>query len=101
MIIEGYGDEAVPVLDQVDVQPPANVQVVKRLAEDLRVLAMLANLKVPPLRKLRGYSQAKVLYGFGDSSGNGFGWSIYFHDEIRYEHGLWLETLSEDHSNYK
>jgi hypothetical protein len=42
-----------------------------------------------------------VLYGFGDSSGNGFGWSIYFGNDIRYEHGLCSETLREEHSNYK
>jgi hypothetical protein len=41
------------------------------------------------------------LYGSGDSSGNDFGWSIYFGEEIRYEHGLWSETLCEEHSNYK
>jgi hypothetical protein len=41
------------------------------------------------------------LYGFGDSSGNGFGWSIDFGGYIRYEHGLWSETLCEEHSNYK
>jgi hypothetical protein len=52
------------------------------------VFTILAELEVPPLRRLRGSSQAKVLYDFGDSSGNGFGWSIDFGEEIKYEHGL-------------
>jgi hypothetical protein len=42
-----------------------------------------------------------VLCGFGDSSGNDFGWSIDFGEEIRYKHGLWYEALCEEHSDYK
>jgi hypothetical protein len=65
------------------------------------VLTMLTELEVPPLRRLRGSSQVKVLYGFGDSSRNGFGWSLDFGNEIRYEHGMCSETLSEENYNYK
>jgi hypothetical protein len=101
MRMEGYEDEAAPDLGQYAVIPPSTVKAAKRLADDLRVLTMLTNLEVPPLRRLRGSSKLKVLYGFGDSSGNGFGWSIDFGEEIRYEHGLWSETLCEEHSNYK
>jgi hypothetical protein len=43
----------------------------------------------------------QCVVGFGDYSGNGFGWSIDFGGEIIYEHGLWSETLSKEHSNYK
>jgi hypothetical protein len=101
MSMEGYEDEAAPNLGQSAVLPPATVKAAKRLADDLRVLTMLTNPEVPPLRRLRGSSKLKVLYGFGDSSGNCFGWSIDFGEEIRYEHGLWSETLCEEHSNYK
>jgi hypothetical protein len=101
MSMEGYGDEAAPVLGQGSVQPPGKVWAVTRLADDLRVLTMLTNLEVPHLWRFWGFSQPKVLYGFGNSSGNGFGWSIDVGDEIRYEHGLCSETLSEEHSNYK
>jgi hypothetical protein len=64
----------------------------RRLVVDLRILTMLTmltDLEVPPLWRLWGSSHAKVVYGFVDSSVNGFGWSIDFGDDIRYEHGLW------------
>jgi hypothetical protein len=101
MSMEGYEDEAAPVLDQAAFQPPAMAKAAKRLAVDLRVLTMLTDLEVPPLRRLIGSSKLKVLYGFGDSSGSGFGWSIDFGYEIRYENGMWSQTLCEEHSNYK
>jgi hypothetical protein len=62
---------------------------------------MLMDLEVHPSRRMRGSSLANVLHGFGNSSGNGFCWRIYFDKAIRYEHGLWSGTLSEEHSNYK
>jgi hypothetical protein len=99
MRMEGYEDEADPDLGQSAVIPPLTVKAAKSLADDLRVLTMLTALEVPPLRRLRSSSKLKVLYGFGDSSGNDFGWSIDFKEEIRYEHGLWSETLCEEHSN--
>jgi hypothetical protein len=68
---------------------------------DLRVLPMIMVHEFPPLRRLRGSSRAKVRYAFGDSSGNGFGWSIDFGKESSYEHGLGSETLREEHSNYR
>jgi hypothetical protein len=101
MSMEGYEDEAAHNLGQSAALSPSTVKAAKRLADDLRVLTMLTNPEVPPLRRLRGSLKLKVLYGFGDSSGNGFGWSIDFGEEIRYEHGLWSETLCEEHSNYK
>jgi hypothetical protein len=90
MSMEGYEDEAAPALGQSAVLPPSMVKAAKRLADDLRVLTMITDLEVPPLRRLRGSSKLKVLYGFGDSlgngfgdsSGHGFGWSIYFGEEI-------------------
>jgi hypothetical protein len=101
MIMEGYEDEAAPTLGQSAVLPPLMVKAAKRLADDLRVLTMLTALEVPPLRRLRGSSKLKVLYGLGDSSRNCFGWSIDLGEEIKYEHGLWYENLCEEHSNYK
>jgi hypothetical protein len=101
MSMEGYDDEAALVLEHAAVQPPAKLRAARHLAEDLRILTMLTDLEVPPLQRLWGSSHAKVLSGFGDSSGKDFGWSIDFGDEIRYEHGVWSETLSEEHSNYK
>jgi hypothetical protein len=61
MSMEGYGDEADPVLDQAAVQPPAKVRAATHLAEDLRVLTMLTNLEVPPLQRLWSSSQVNVL----------------------------------------
>jgi elongation factor P--beta-lysine ligase len=101
MSMEGYEVESAPALGQSAVIPPLKVKAVKRLADDTRVLTMLTSLEVPPLRRLIGSSKLKVLYGFGDSSRNGFGWSIDFGEEIRFEHGLWYETVCEEHSNYK
>jgi hypothetical protein len=44
------------------------VKAAKRLADDLRVVIMLTDLEVPPMRRRRGSLKLKVLYGFGDSS---------------------------------
>jgi hypothetical protein len=99
--MESYEDEAAPDLGQAAVRPPSTVKAENRLADGLWVLTTLTDLEVPSLRRLRGSSKLKVMYGFGDSSGNGFGWSIYFGEEIIYEHGMWSETLCEEHSNYK
>jgi hypothetical protein len=101
MSMEGYDDEAYPALGQYAVLPPLTMKAATRLADNLRMLTTLTTPEVPPLRRLRGSSKLKVLYGFGDSSGNDFGWSIEFGEDIRYEHGLWSETLCEEHSNDK
>jgi hypothetical protein len=99
--MEGYDNDNAPVLDKEPIMLPTNVNAANRLSKDFGVLTMLMELKIPPLRRLIGSSQAKVLYGFWDSLENSFGWSIDFGEDIRYEHGLWSEMLSEEHSNYK
>jgi hypothetical protein len=69
--VECYCNDADPILDQFLNQPPTKVKATKHLYEELWVLTMLMELEVPPLRRRRGSSPAKVLYGIGDSTGNG------------------------------
>jgi hypothetical protein len=76
-------------------EPPRLVADVDRLQADLSVLEMLKSNECPPLRRIRASSTVKVMYGFGDASKGGFGWSIDFGDGVRYEFGEWCEDIQK------
>jgi hypothetical protein len=42
-----------------------------------------------------------VVYGFGDASKGGFGWSIDFGNGVRFECGEWCEDIQGESSNYR
>jgi hypothetical protein len=42
-----------------------------------------------------------VVYGFGDDSKAGFGWSIDFGNGVRFEIGEWHEDIQGESSNYR
>jgi hypothetical protein len=69
---------------------PLWVYPVSRLQDDLDCLLELTEAETPPRRKVRMTSQARVIYGFGDASKQGFGASIELPDKnIFWRFGQW------------
>jgi hypothetical protein len=69
---------------------PLLVYPVSRLHDDLDCLLELTEADAPPRRKVRMTSQARVIYGFGDASKQGFGASIELPDKnIFWRFGQW------------
>jgi hypothetical protein len=64
-------------------EPPRLVLAVPRLRDNLKVLIQLTEAEAPPLRRVRASRKAKILYGFQDYSGSGFGWCIDFGYGVR------------------
>jgi hypothetical protein len=81
--------------------PPGQVKTVPRLLPDLKVMIELTSAEDPLLRRVRARSKVNILYYYGDASGSGFGWCIYFGDGVRYELGEWCELIQEATSNYR
>jgi hypothetical protein len=81
--------------------PPMLVLYVPILSVDLKVLIQLTEAEATPLRRVRASRKAQIVYGFGDTSGSGFGWCIDFGDGVRYELGEWCDEIQEASSNYR
>jgi hypothetical protein len=84
-----------PELGLVDLesQEPRRVFPVPRLKHDLNCLSNLTSAEVPPLRRVRMKLHAKVMYGFGDASKQGFGTSIELPDKkLMWRYGQWRLT---------
>lgn len=95
---------------QKGVGAPGEVRAVERLKEDVMVLNQMFQCDTPSLRLIRGYSLARILYGFGDASGAGFGsswvnWCVGTEDEeiksVRYRFGRWGKEGEATSSNYR
>jgi hypothetical protein len=81
--------------------PPCLVKAADRLEADMEVLCMLTSSEPPPLRRIRASIIIKVVYGLGDASKGGFGWSIDFGNGVRFEFGEWCEDIQEKSTNYR
>jgi hypothetical protein len=78
---------------------PAFVKPVPRLRSDVRSLIELTSSMTPPHRKVRMSKQARVMYGFGDASKQGFGTTIEFPDKhIYWKHGQWRSEIDIEQS---
>jgi hypothetical protein len=82
-------------------KPPARVKWVPRLPADVQVLSDLLVGKEPHRRYVLPREGCKVVYGFGDASGSGFGSSLEIDGEISYRHGQWNEDHQEKSSNFR
>jgi hypothetical protein len=94
---------------------PKFVFPVPRFKDDLDCLMRLTESSTPPLRRVRMTSQAKVMYGFGDASKEGFGASIQLpnhnivwrfgqwrlKDEQILHQGVEMNMIKERSSNYR
>jgi hypothetical protein len=98
-------------------EPPRKVRIVTQFARDIRVLRDMFVRPSPTKRLIRGKRIARVLYGFGDASGAGFGtsWEVLDHGKrdktgdsttteeikISYRFGRWGQEGIDTSSNYR
>jgi hypothetical protein len=88
---------------------PTKVRVVPRLVEDVQVLEAMFQEPTPSLRLVRGGNIVKVVYGFGDASGAGFGSSWVDCDvgenssnrRVHYRFGRWGSDTDGKSSNFR
>jgi hypothetical protein len=82
-----------------DMEAPVLVKAVPRFAADLEALVKLYKADSPPLRAVRCQESGTFLYGFGDASGQALGASVQVADDIRYQYGQWVATVTEEESS--
>ena len=80
---------------------PTLVSAKPRLFEDVKALRELTSSPKPPLRRIRATSSRSVYYGFGDASGSAFGAALQhaYAQEVHFEYGQWLTTVTEEESS--
>ena len=83
------------------VKPPKDVMSAPRLYDDVYALKLLFKEKEPVKRRVRLSQRAVAFYGFADASGQGFGSMLLLGSSVRYRHGQWTVTLSEESSNFR
>jgi hypothetical protein len=83
---------------------PSMIRVVQRLEDDINGLRLMFQEQTPSLRLIRGFSVARVLYGFGDASGAGFGASWVSEEieatgnrAVHYRFGRWEARVRASH----
>jgi hypothetical protein len=73
-----------------------------RFLADLLALTALSNFPSPPLRLVRGKVIFAAMYGFGDASGKGFGFtSDNGSGDVGYRIGTWGKDAENESSNYR
>jgi hypothetical protein len=84
-----------------DMEAPVLVKAVPHFAADLEALVKLCKADSPSLRAVRCRESGTFLYGFGDASGQAFGASVRVQvaDDIRYQCGQWVATVTEEESS--
>ena len=53
----------------------------------------------PILKRIRCSRTGRVMYGFGDAPGAGFGATIQIGQEIKFEYGQWASQISKEESS--
>jgi hypothetical protein len=87
--------------EETTIQAPVNLKPVPRLKDDLRALLVLTTSLSPLLRLVRPTSVRTVRYGFGDTSGSGFGSTFSAEDAILYRHGIWGVDEASNSFNWR
>jgi hypothetical protein len=84
------------------------VRGVSRLEEDIEVLKIMFQRQTPSRRLIRGFNVARVMYGFGDASGAGFGSSWVSGTvgeeqsrKVHYRFGRWGSESDGRSSNFR
>jgi hypothetical protein len=80
-------------------ETPRLVITVPRLEQYLKALLALTDPLVPPERAVRSKHLLQVCYGFGDTSGQGFGSIILLDGTVEWESGSWKEFYKTESSN--
>ena len=83
------------------VAPTKFIKPLARLKADFLRLKDFTSTEAPPKVIKRRNKTGTALYGFGDSSGQGFGNAIEVNGKIYAEFGQWSSELESKHSNYK
>jgi hypothetical protein len=79
---------------------PKVVKPVPRLESDIAALKRLTQFDSAPKRQVRMKHRMRVMYGFGDASGTGFGSTIRMSNgEIVWKSGVWSRTMVEEHNS--
>jgi hypothetical protein len=87
--------------DYVDIPIPKRARPVMRFRHDLFSLGELLSSSKPPLVTVRTNVVYKILYGFGDASGKGFGSTMVTTNGIKHRIGLWGADDESELSNWK
>jgi len=74
---------------------------VPRLLDDLKALQELTDFPSPRLRVVRSKVVLTAVYGFGDASSGGFGFSVERPDGIQVRYGIWGRDEETASSNYR
>ena len=82
-------------------EPGATVDIKPRLRSDVEALLKLTNPEAPPKVTRRVKRAGTVCYGFGDSSGAGFGNCISIDNVNHAKYGTWSHKFENAHSNFK
>ena len=80
---------------------PPTVKAAEGLESDLLALDSLFSASTPVLRFIRGTKLYKLIYGFGDASGAGFGGSWEVKGTLKYRYGLWGSDMDDSSSNFR
>jgi hypothetical protein len=87
---------------------PDRVIAPERFRQDIEVLCLMFKNAKPSARLIRGVSVARILYGFGDASGAGFGASWVAADPqrgksgaVHYRFGRWCGDGTGTSSNFR
>ena len=80
---------------------PPEVKAVEGLEGDLEALDSLFSAPTPVLRFIRGSRVYRLIYGFGDASGAGFGGSWDVKGTLKYRYGLWGSDMDDSSSNFR
>jgi hypothetical protein len=65
----------------------------------VETLSRLCEGNEPPLCLIRCEKSGTFLYGLADASGPAFGGSVQVSDEIRYQYGQWITSVTEEESS--
>jgi hypothetical protein len=82
-------------------QAPLRVRPVKRLKKDVLAMLDLTNSEKPPQRSVRPGKLANAVYGFGNTSKDGFGVSVKINGKIAWRSGTWNLSMREESLNYR
>ena len=82
-------------------EPDEYVKPVKRLRQDFEALAKMTRAEAPPKVIKRRGKVGKAFYGFGDASGDGYGFALEVEGKLLTEFGTWKAGFENKHSNFK
>ena len=85
--------------DYEDIPVPKKIKPVSRFKDDLFALSELMSSKEPPLVIVHSNSVYEMYYGFGDTSGKGFGSTTLSSKGIKHQVGLWGSDDESESSN--